>query len=86
MSRNANNIARVANSQLSSNSEKLQPLMSLKTNKPIEKFPATSKDINGLTLTMLDAMLNALEADRTGSEATKRERLRVQIGLKSSPA
>ena len=85
-SRNANNIARVANSQLTSNDEKLQPMMSLKTGKPIEKFPTTSKDIEKLSLTLVDTMLNALEADRTGSEATKKERLRVQIGLKATPA
>lgn len=46
---NANNIARVANSQLTSNDEKLHPLMSLKTGKPLEKFPATSKDIDKLS-------------------------------------
>lgn len=45
---NANNIARVANSQLATADEKLSPLMSLKTGKPIEKFPATSKDISKL--------------------------------------
>ncbi|TKA78724.1 hypothetical protein B0A55_04530 [Friedmanniomyces simplex] len=83
---NANNIARVANSQLTSNDEKLLPLMSLKTGKPIDKFPATSKDIEKLGLTPVDAMLNALEADRTGNEAAKKERLRVQIGLKPNPA
>jgi len=45
---NANNIARVANSQLTANDEKLLPLVSLKTGKPMEKFPATSKDIEKL--------------------------------------
>ena len=85
-SSNSNNIARVANSQLTSNDEKLQPLMSLKTGKPLEKFPEKSKDIEKLSLTLIDSMLNGLEADRTGSEATKRERLRVQIGLKPHPA
>ena len=39
-----------------------------------------------VVVTLVDAMLNGLEADRTGSEATKKERLRVQIGLKSNPA
>ncbi|KAK3051034.1 hypothetical protein LTR09_007783 [Extremus antarcticus] len=83
---NANNVARVANSQLTSNDEKLHPLVSLKTGKAIEKFPGTSKDIEKLTLTLIDTILNNLEADRTGSEAMKRERLRVQIGLKPNPA
>lgn len=68
----------------------------------IERFPATSKDISKLSgmshsrlllnqlltaqVTLLDAMLVALEADRTGTEEAKRERLRVQIGLKPNPA
>ena len=52
-SSNANNIARVANSQLTSSDEKLHPLVSLKTGKPIEKFPGTSKEIEKLTC-MLD--------------------------------
>jgi len=34
----------------------------------------------------VDNMLNALDADRSGNEATKREKLRVQIGLKPNPA
>ncbi|KAK3686921.1 hypothetical protein LTR37_019319 [Vermiconidia calcicola] len=83
---NANNIARVANSQLTANDESLHPLVSLKTGKPIEKFPKTSKDIDKVTLTMIDGMLNELQADRSGSEAIKRERFRVQIGLKANPA
>ncbi|KAK3622672.1 hypothetical protein LTR56_022051 [Elasticomyces elasticus] len=83
---NANNIARVANSQISANDEKLLPLMSLKTGKPIEKFPATSKDIEKLSVTTVDAILNALDADRAGAEPVKKEKLRVQIGLKPNPA
>lgn len=39
-----------------------------------------------IPVTLLDAMLVALEADRTGTEDAKRERLRVQIGLKPNPA
>jgi hypothetical protein len=46
---NANNVARVANSHLTTNDEKLHPLVALKTNKPLEKFPETSKDIAKLT-------------------------------------
>jgi hypothetical protein len=46
---NANNIARVANSHLTSNDAKLHPLVSLRTGKPLDKFPETSKDIAKLT-------------------------------------
>jgi len=68
----------------------------------IDRFPATPRDIGKLSgmyvryqpviailtipVTLLDTMLVALEADRTGTEDTKRERLRVQIGLKPNPA
>jgi hypothetical protein len=34
----------------------------------------------------VDNMLNALDAERSGSEAAKWEKLRVQIGLKPNPA
>ncbi|THY60354.1 hypothetical protein D6C98_02401 [Aureobasidium pullulans] len=37
-------------------------------------------------VTVVDAMLSALEADRTGNEMEKREKLRLQIGLKPNPA
>lgn len=46
---NTNNVARVANSHLTSNDAKLHPLVSLRTGKPLEKFPETSKDIAKLT-------------------------------------
>lgn len=39
-----------------------------------------------MAVTVVDAILNALEADRMGKEEEKRERLRVQIGLKPNPA
>ena len=64
----------------------MNPLVSIKNGQPIEKFPSTSKDIEKLSLTQVDAILNALEADRAGNEATKKEKLRVQIGLKPTPA
>jgi len=37
-------------------------------------------------VTVVDAMLSALEADREGNEMVKREKLRLQIGLKANPA
>ncbi|KAI7221974.1 hypothetical protein KC333_g1390 [Hortaea werneckii] len=82
---NANSIARVANSQMTDPEEKLHPLLSLKTGKPIEKFPPTPASISKLGLTQIDTLLNTLEADRSGNEDAKRERLRLQIGLKPKP-
>lgn len=46
---NTNNVARVANSHLTSNDAKLHPLVSLRTGRTLEKFPETSKDIAKLT-------------------------------------
>lgn len=46
---NANNVARVANSHLTSNDAKLNPLVSLKTGKPLDKFPESSAGIAKLT-------------------------------------
>jgi len=34
----------------------------------------------------MDSILNQLEADRSGNEAVKREKLRLQLGLKPNPA
>ncbi|KAI6858232.1 hypothetical protein KC343_g15971 [Hortaea werneckii] len=82
---NANSIARVANSQRTDPEEKLHPFLSLKTGKPIEKFPPTPASISKLGLTQIDTLLNALDADRSGNEDAKRERLRLQVGLKPKP-
>ncbi|KAI6842362.1 hypothetical protein KC340_g1771 [Hortaea werneckii] len=82
---NANSIARVANSQITDPEEKLHPLLSLKTGKPIEKFPPTPASISKLGLTQIDTLLNTLDADRSGNEEAKRERLRLQVGLKPKP-
>ena len=37
-------------------------------------------------VTIVDAILLALDADRTGKEAEKRANLRIQLGLKPNPA
>ncbi|KAI4744534.1 hypothetical protein E4T50_05105 [Aureobasidium sp. EXF-12298] len=83
---NANNVARVANSQLVNADDKLHPLLSLKNGRTLEKFPDTPKALAKLSVTVVDAMLSALEADREGNEMVKREKLRLQIGLKANPA
>ncbi|TKA79906.1 hypothetical protein B0A49_01108 [Cryomyces minteri] len=83
---NTNNIARVANSQLTSADEKLTVLHALKTDRPLERFPETPAKIARMTDTMVDQMLLALEAERSGTAEAKRERLRVQLGLKPNPA
>ncbi|KAI5241748.1 hypothetical protein E4T43_05318 [Aureobasidium subglaciale] len=88
---NANNVARVANSHLVSADDKLHPLLSLKNGRTLEKFPESPKALAKLSgcsprLALVDAMLSALEADRNGNEMEKRERLRLQIGLKPNPA
>lgn len=49
INRNANNVARVANSQLVSADDKLYPLLSLKNGRPLEKFPETPKALAKLS-------------------------------------
>jgi hypothetical protein len=49
INRNANNVARVANSQLVSADDKLHPLMSLKNGRTLEKFPDTPKALAKLS-------------------------------------
>ncbi|KAF2090712.1 hypothetical protein K490DRAFT_53676 [Saccharata proteae CBS 121410] len=83
---NHNNVARVANSHLTSAADDLHVLHSLKTAKPIDRFPGTAKDIVKLSDTLVDAMLLALEEERKGTRDQKVERLRVQFGLKANPA
>ncbi|KAI7201992.1 hypothetical protein KC316_g5518 [Hortaea werneckii] len=78
-------LGKASNSQMTDPEEKLHPLLSLKTGKPIEKFPPSPASISKLGLTQIDTLLNTLEADRSGNEDAKRERLRLQIGLKPKP-
>lgn len=49
INRNANNVARVANSQLVSADDKLHPLLSLKNGRTLEKFPETPKALAKLS-------------------------------------
>ena len=42
--------------------------------------------IDKLAVSIVDAILSALEADRSGNEETKRERLRLQTGLTPNSA
>jgi hypothetical protein len=51
---NTNNVARVANSHLISSDAKLHPLVSLRTGKPLEKFPETSAGLGKLTCKFFD--------------------------------
>ncbi|CAD0112261.1 unnamed protein product, partial [Aureobasidium uvarum] len=67
----------VANSQLVSADDKLHPLLSLKNGRPLTSF----RDAKGV-----GEAERALEADRDGNEMMKREKLRLQIGLKPNPA
>ncbi|KAK4622211.1 hypothetical protein CLAFUW4_07058 [Fulvia fulva] len=83
---NTNNVARVANSRVTSNDEKLIPLVSLKNGQPLARFPETAKDVGKSTLTQMNVFLTQLDAERTGSEAARRERLRLHIGLIPNPA
>ena len=41
---------------------------------------------NARIVIQVDNMLLGLDADRSGNEAAKREKLRLQIGLKPNPA
>jgi hypothetical protein len=54
---NTNNVARVANSHLTSSDAKLHPLVSLRTGKPLEKFPDTSMGLAKLTCKSFVAVL-----------------------------
>ncbi|CAK4034074.1 Hypothetical predicted protein [Lecanosticta acicola] len=83
---NTNSVARVANSHITSADEALTPMVSLKTSKPLDKFPDTPKDIAKLTLVQINDLLTHLDTGKTGSEVARRERLRTQMGLKASPA
>jgi hypothetical protein len=49
INRNANNVARVANSQLVNADDKLHPLLSLKNGRTLEKFPDTPKALAKLS-------------------------------------
>ena len=50
---NTNNVARVANSHLTTSDAKLHPLVNLRNGKPLEKFPETSAGLAKLTCKFL---------------------------------
>ena len=58
---NVNNIARVSNSHLTSDDEKLTPLVSVKTGKAIDKFPSISREISKMTRTIAAAPVTKCE-------------------------
>jgi hypothetical protein len=58
---NTNNVARVANSHLISSDAKLHPLVSLRTGKPLEKFPDTSAGLTKLTCKFFFFLLLCLD-------------------------
>ena len=52
---------------------------------PIERFPSTPRDIANMTGPMVNAVLRALGMDVNGTIEARRQRLRLQIGLKADP-
>jgi hypothetical protein len=80
-----NAIVRVQNCHVASADDQLDPLFSLKTNKPIKKFPRNSAAIRSIDSAGLNAILTELGIDIVGTQAEKRRKLRVAIGLLRYP-
>ncbi|EME84069.1 uncharacterized protein MYCFIDRAFT_182243 [Pseudocercospora fijiensis CIRAD86] len=79
-SSDANNLARLANSQLTSPEHALIPLRSI-TNTLIDNFPATPAAIATFSQASLTNLLTALGEDPNGSIGVKRQRFRRALGL-----
>ncbi|KXT09575.1 hypothetical protein AC579_719 [Pseudocercospora musae] len=82
-SSDANNLARLANSQLTSPQHGLIPLRST-TNTLIDNFPATPAALATLSQASLTNLLTALGEDPNGSIGVKRQRFRRALGLKEA--
>ncbi|KZF24581.1 hypothetical protein L228DRAFT_266905 [Xylona heveae TC161] len=81
----SNNISRLVNSQIVSNTTDLAPLCALQTGDPIEGFPQTPSEIARLSSQQINSILRALEIDTAGTIDAKRQRLRLYLGLKAVP-
>jgi hypothetical protein len=78
-------VARLVNSTLGNPNGQLSPLRNVATNELIDQFPATPRVIRDMPGATLDAVLRALGMDIDGQIEQKRQRLRVQIGLRADP-
>ncbi len=61
------------------------PLHNVATNEPIDRFPATPATIKDMPAAALNMVLRALGMETNGGLDQRRQRLRVQIGLKALP-
>ena len=84
--REVNNVARLINCSLVEPNGQLSPLRNVATNGLIDQFLATPRAIRGMPSAALDTVLRALGMEIDGWIEQKRQRLRVQIGLKADPA
>jgi hypothetical protein len=84
--REVNNVARLINNTLIDADGQLSHLRNVATNELIDQFPATPRAIRGMPSAALDTVLRALGMEIDGRIEQKRQRLRVQIGLKADPA
>jgi hypothetical protein len=81
-----NNAARVSNSLLAISSESLTALINPTDGTEITGFPATPRDITGLSTQTLVSVLQQLGLGVEGARALREQRLRRFIGLKPNPA
>ncbi|KAI9804793.1 MAG: hypothetical protein M1825_001161 [Sarcosagium campestre] len=82
---NDNSLSRLANSQVTRPESNLLPLRSVINNEPIPQFPETSIELQRLRDTAVTNILRALGASTMGNAATRKQRLRLQCGLKEDP-
>ena len=74
-------MARVQNSHLLVQNQRLVPLVNPMTNALIEGFPARSRDIPTMEDQTLDSVLDELELCTNGGREVKENRFRQYIGL-----
>ncbi|KAI9763707.1 MAG: hypothetical protein M1840_009180 [Geoglossum simile] len=82
---NINNVARLSNSVLTSPNGSLSPLNSVADNAPIANFPVTPADLMSLPGPAVNALLRSLGLEVGGTIGERRQRLRLQAGLKVEP-
>ena len=80
-----NAIARAQNCYVVTANDRLERLFSIKTNKPIKKFPRSSDAIRRMDGAVLNAVLTELGIDIVGTKVEKREKLRAASGLLRTP-
>ncbi|OCK73650.1 hypothetical protein K432DRAFT_312332, partial [Lepidopterella palustris CBS 459.81] len=81
-----NSVARLQNSSFATSPDAaLTALHTIEINQPIDGFPVTPREVDRLSSVESHSILRALGLGSTGTLESRRQRVRMQLGLKAIP-